>query len=549
MKKALITIILYFISFLASNAEECRNMNAWCGYFAERLDILDPIEGIYDIQIKIDYNDAPAFSDDTTIAIARISGNLFEAYSISGENQNIYFQRVGRTNYYYLTDLRLNIRERIRLEKDGTFLLEHKETEQFLYQGYVIASVRESSIKIFPDESTVQTALFSPMWSGSGFAIGDGYVVTNHHVAGTANLMRVYDDEKGQFFSAKLIASDSANDLAIIKVEDSQFSGEGSVPYVFDEKLKDVASDCFVMGYPAPSMLGREVKFTNGTISSWSGYEGDVSTYQISAPSTHGNSGGPTFDSDGNVIGILSSGVPSLQNVSYAIKVSYLVELIRSKSLNHLLQGKNSIKGLPMPEKVKALKPYVYFILCTSSSSWEEGEQSLSNDPYEWELPKRKVVPNYSTQQKMNRERLTDLEKQPNHIRGRLRTEKWKSIHLTLKVDDYITYTYGTSAEKLSQRFIPLFIKDFNKNAKSKGMVMTQSNSSGVDVEAVWEILIVDEDDGETYSIVSFYEGDECKAQVYINGNGGRGDTLVEKSESSVERSSVKLAKAFSSFY
>jgi hypothetical protein len=524
-------------------------MNAWCGYFAERLDILDPIEGIYDIQMKIDYNDAPAFSHDYTVAIARISGNLFEAYSISGENQNIYFQRIGRTNYYYLTDLRLNIRERIRLENDGTFLLEHKETEQFLYQGYIIASVRESSIKIFPDETTVKTSLYSPMWSGSGFAIGDGFVATNHHVAGTANLMRVYDDEKGQFFPAKLIASDFTNDLAIIKVDDSQFSGEGSVPYVFDEKLKDVASECFVMGYPAPSLLGREVKFTNGTISSWSGYEGDVSTYQISAPSTHGNSGGPTFDSEGNVIGILSSGVPDFQNVSYAIKVSYLVELMRSKSLSHLLQGKNTLKGLSMPEKVKALKPYVYFILCTSSNSWAEGEQSLSNNPYEWELPKRKVVPSYAAQIKINRERLEKIEKQPNHVLGTLRTDKWKNIHLSLKVDEYITNTYRVSEEQLAQRLLPLFIRDFNKSAKSKGQVMTQSNSSTADVEAVWEILIVDEDDGETYSIVSFYEGDECKAQVYINGNGGRGDTLVEKSENSIERSSVKLAKAFSSFY
>ena len=109
MKRILLISILSLSSFFSSLADECRNINAWCGYFAERLDILDPIEGIYDVQVKISYNDAPAKSYDYTIAIARISGNLFEGFLISGENQNMYFQRVGITNYYYLIDLKLNL--------------------------------------------------------------------------------------------------------------------------------------------------------------------------------------------------------------------------------------------------------------------------------------------------------------------------------------------------------------------------------------------------------------------------------------------------------
>lgn len=543
MKKIVFAVIALF-SLLICKAEECRNISAWTEYFAERLDIFDPIEGIFDVQAKIDYNDAPAYSTDYTIVIARISGNLFEMYSLSGENLNIYFQRVGRTNYYYMTNTRLNIRDRIRLEKDGTYLLEHKETERFLYQGYIVKSIHESGIKIFPDESTVKTALYSPMWSGSGFALGDGYVATNNHVAGAAKLIRVYDDSKDTFYPAKLVARDYVNDLAIIKVDDPLFGGSGTVPYAFEEKIKDVASECFVMGYPDPTLLGREVKFTNGTISAWSGYEGDVSTYQISAPATNGNSGGPTFDYDGNIIGILSSGIPHLQNVAYAIKVSYLTELIRSNSLDLPNVGNNLIKDYSMPEKVKALRPYVYFILCSDSNTWEEGVKRLSNTPYKWELPKRKAPVDYSKLKIKNEKRLLEIEILPTHTLGSINLGKWKHIHLSLKIDEYIASLYRVSNEQLSQKYLPLFIQRFNTSIKHDGIVMTGGQSKSPDIEAIWEILKVD-DDGEIYSLVSFYNGDDCEAQVYVNGDGGRGDTLVEKSEKGVEQSALELARIF----
>ena len=57
------------------------------------------------------------------------------------------------------------------------------------------------------------------------------------------------------------------------------------------------------------SIMGKEVKFTYGKISSKSGIQGDVRVYQISVPIQPGNSGGPLFDMDGNVVGITSSGL------------------------------------------------------------------------------------------------------------------------------------------------------------------------------------------------------------------------------------------------
>lgn len=52
----------------------------------------------------------------------------------------------------------------------------------------------------------------------------------------------------------------------------------------------------FALGYPMSDILGEEIKVTDGIISSKTGYQGDVVTYQISVPIQPGNSGGPLFD-------------------------------------------------------------------------------------------------------------------------------------------------------------------------------------------------------------------------------------------------------------
>ena len=56
----------------------------------------------------------------------------------------------------------------------------------------------------------------------------------------------------------------------------------------------------FALGYPMSDILGEEIKVTDGIISSKTGYQGDVVTYQISVPIQPGNSGGPLFDKNGN---------------------------------------------------------------------------------------------------------------------------------------------------------------------------------------------------------------------------------------------------------
>jgi S1-C subfamily serine protease len=74
------------------------------------------------------------------------------------------------------------------------------------------------------------------------------------------------------------------------------------------------------------------VKFTDGKISSKSGYDNDATTYQISVPVQPGNSGGPLFDSKGNLVGVVNAKFTKGDNVSYAIKSPVLKTLFRPES-------------------------------------------------------------------------------------------------------------------------------------------------------------------------------------------------------------------------
>ena len=133
---------------------------------------------------------------------------------------------------------------------------------------------------------------------GSGFFItADGYAVTNNHVVAKAKTVEVTTDD-GKTYNAKVIGTDPRTDLALIKVDGSNF------PYV---KLADKAPRIgdWVIAVGNPFGLGGTV--TAGIVSARSRDIGSGpydDFIQIDAPVNKGNSGGPTFDMDGNVVGV-----------------------------------------------------------------------------------------------------------------------------------------------------------------------------------------------------------------------------------------------------
>lgn len=112
--------------------------------------------------------------------------------------------------------------------------------------------------------------------------------------------------------------------------------------------------------------MRKDVKFTNGIISSMTGFKGDELMYQITAAVQPGNCGGPMFDNDGNVTCIVCSKHAEAENANYAIKASYLFSLINSSNLDISLPDINKVKAKSLSKKVKKVKPFVYIVECNS---------------------------------------------------------------------------------------------------------------------------------------------------------------------------------------
>ena len=136
--------------------------------------------------------------------------------------------------------------------------------------------------------------------AGSGFFISaDGYILTNNHVVEGADKITIHTKE-GRDLQARLIGQDAATDLAVVKVDG------GGFPFVsFEDRAKPRVGD-WVIAVGNPFGLGGTA--TAGIVSALARKNVADSSYvdyvQIDAPINRGNSGGPTFDAYGRVIGV-----------------------------------------------------------------------------------------------------------------------------------------------------------------------------------------------------------------------------------------------------
>lgn len=170
--------------------------------------------------------------------------------------------------------------------------------------------------------------------SGSGFRIGPGLIITNHHVIDGCSLLRIDGNS-----SAKVIASDPIKDLALINLQNDN----GAVATIRASRIQ-LNEPVSVAGYPLDGAFSG-IAITNGTVSRLSGLRGDTGEVQISAPVQPGNSGGPLIDKSGNVIGVVRSKLDALkaagaigdipQNVNFAITSNTLRGFLDAKSIDY----------------------------------------------------------------------------------------------------------------------------------------------------------------------------------------------------------------------
>lgn len=299
-------------------------------------------------------------------------GNKFEKTESlllePGEENILKISTKGNQVYYSINGDLVDTQKIINFEgslfKIMVFNNKDIDDESIILKNFIFKDTEEYSSV----ENGLEPGKFEWTGSGSGFYVSnDGYIVTNYHVIENAYEVWVKCKQDGiyQKFKAEIIQKDFVNDLALIKITDAAFKHLKEIPYSIHSGTAPLGSEIFSLGYPLADVIGENVKFTSGNISSLSGLYNDVTNFQMTVPVQHGNSGGPVFDKNGNIIGVVVAKLNEEyegENVNYAIKSS-IVKNIIDLVPNPTMKKKNiKMKKLTNEEKISLLSDYVVMI-------------------------------------------------------------------------------------------------------------------------------------------------------------------------------------------
>lgn len=381
-------LIVCFICLLSNNgyAQLTITQSEAKETFSEEISDLDPVEGIYDVHNSVVVS-AQNFGNQTinqhfTWVIIKLDRywetkpnekDDYVVLSINGDVKGLIgvIRKLGQESYYTLKSADGNGREknyRFHLENSVAFEITDRS-----YSGYSVMNKRTTALKSYPTIQMYQDAISAEIQknsasSGTGFFIStNGYIITNNHVIENAQNGNIkvtgINEDYHKSYKARVEVTDKQNDLAILKITDSSFTPISKVPYTFKFNTSSVGEECFVLGYPLISSMGKDIKLTTGIISSKTGFDGNIAQYQISAPVQPGNSGGPLFDKNGNIIGIVQAKHTQAENAGYAIKASYIRNLVELLPTTVNFPQINMLNGKTLPQQVEEASKSVCLII------------------------------------------------------------------------------------------------------------------------------------------------------------------------------------------
>lgn len=200
-------------------------------------------------------------------------------------------------------------------------------------------------------------------FNGTGFLIDPkGLMISNAHIV--KNSRNIYvENNKGQKFKAIVLKLDVNRDVAIIKIDDDRFKPFASLPYGIRKTSSDLAESIYTLGFPR----NDEIVYGKGYLSARTGFNGDTLSCQISVDANPGNSGGPVFNHDGEVIGILTSKETQQEGAVFAVQSKYIYQALEELKGNVLyknikLSSKSSLKGLDETQQVKKIQDCVFMV-------------------------------------------------------------------------------------------------------------------------------------------------------------------------------------------
>lgn len=207
--------------------------------------------------------------------------------------------------------------------------------------------------------------------TATGFFVSDrGHVITTYHAVRERDRVVVAQGTPPKLLPAKVLKRDPKADLVLLKVDTlSQpltIAAAESIP---------IGLEAFVLGYPLPSVQGRNIKITQGLINGEATQMRTRRLLQISAQVQTGNSGGPVVGPDGLVIGVVQSKLDALrvadkvkdlpQNVNFAISTSVLMAFLEDTEVTAQVQKSQTNMQLRPHQVVEKVQGGVVMVLAT----------------------------------------------------------------------------------------------------------------------------------------------------------------------------------------
>ena len=200
---------------------------------------------------------------------------------------------------------------------------------------------------------------------GTAFAIReDGQLLTNAHVVRSCGRIVVPG-------FGKVIVRNQDDDLDLAVLSLPGVFGLVPAPLADDDAV--LAEDVFAFGFPLPNTLGSSIGFSRGSVSSMVGLRAEKRQFRMTAPVQPGNSGGPLLDSEGRVVGVVTSKLNAMriatetgdipQGMNFAIKASTLRDYLKRAAIPvGVVRRTATPKQTPLIAK-EALR-YTYQVLC-----------------------------------------------------------------------------------------------------------------------------------------------------------------------------------------
>ena len=282
--------------------------------------------------------------------------NLGDTYTTLGRNDE--------ANTEYKEALRLNPNHDFALEEERQKQKARqnmKESDRIAQERRLLEEERKKleALRLAEENRQQPPEKPSPQsGTGSGFFVSKmGHVITNAHVVKDCNRVTVGDNANKQV-PAEVINTDRSNDLALLKLSSLEMASAESksliqklsivvVPLASKGLLRSedvrLGEKVLVAGYPYGDVFSNTIKVTSGIVSATRGAGDDSGQFQLDAAVQPGNSGGPIYDSGGNIVGVVISQLDKLkvakaigslpENVNFGIKASTVRQFLISSGL------------------------------------------------------------------------------------------------------------------------------------------------------------------------------------------------------------------------